>query len=183
MKNKNIILGIVIISIIASIIIIQNPFKKTETFTGELQNNENTGLDIGNLAPDFILKSLDGNNIQLSSFRGKKAVVVNFWATWCPPCREEMPAFEDIFVKNKNKLDILGVNLQESERAITNFLKEIPVTYPLLLDPGKDVKELYNIFTQPVTYFIDKDGIIIDKKFGPLIPKEIEDKIGKLGIN
>ena len=94
-----------------------------------------------------------------------------------------MPAFEDMFVNNKDKLDILGVNLQESERAISNFLLEIPVTYPLLLDPDKEVKELYNVFTQPVTYFIDKDGIIIDKKFGPLTPQEIEDKFGKLGIN
>ena len=182
-NKKNIALVGVLIVIIAAVVIIQNPFKKSETITGELQNNENTGLDIDNLAPDFILKSLNGNNVQLSSFRGKKAVVVNFWATWCPPCREEMPAFEDMFVNNKDKLDILGVNLQESERAINNFLLEIPVTYPLLLDPDKEVKELYNVFTQPVTYFIDKEGMIVDKKFGPLTPKEIEDKFGKLGLN
>lgn len=181
-KNKTIVLVIVIIVILAVIIVIQNPFKKSESIEGALQNNANTGIDIGNLAPDFILKSLNGNNVQLSSFRGKKAVVVNFWATWCPPCREEMPAFEDMFIRNKDKLEVLGVNLQESERAINNFLLEIPVTFPLLFDPDADVKELYNIFTQPVTYFIDKNGIIIDKKFGPLTPKEIEDKFGKLGI-
>jgi len=181
-NNKTIALIIVIIIILAIIIIIQNPFKKSETIIGELQNNENTGLDIGNLAPDFILKSLEGNEMQLSSFRGKKAVVVNFWATWCPPCREEMPAFEDIFVNNKDEIIILGVDLQESEKAIMDFLLEIPVTYPLLLDPDKVVKALYNVFTQPVTYFIDKDGIIIDKKFGPLTPGEIEDKFLKLGI-
>lgn len=182
-KNKNIILAVLVIIILIVIFIIQNPFKETESIIGELQNNENTGLDIGNLAPDFILQSLNGNNVQLSSFRGKKAVVVNFWATWCPPCREEMPAFEDIFVRNKDELEILGVNLQESERAINNFLLEIPVTYRLLLDPNSDVKELYNVFTQPVTYFIDKEGFIVDKKFGQLIPQEIEDKFGKLGIN
>ncbi|MCH8004005.1 MAG: TlpA family protein disulfide reductase [Nanoarchaeota archaeon] len=181
-NKKNIVLGVVVIIIIVAIIIIQNPFQQSETPTGVLQNNENTGIDIGNLAPDFILNSLEGNNVQLSSFRGKKAVVVNFWATWCPPCREEMPAFEDMFIRNKDKLEVLGVNLQESERAISNFLLEIPVTYPLLLDPDIKVKELYNIFTQPVTYFVDKDGIIVDKKFGPLTPKEIEDKFGKLGI-
>jgi peroxiredoxin len=183
LKNKNIILIILIIIILAVIFIIQNPFKQSEIIVGELQNAGNTGLDIGNLAPDFILKSLDGNDVQLSSFRDKKAVVVNFWATWCPPCREEMPAFEDIFVRNKEKLEILGINLQESERAINNFLEVIPVTYTLLLDPGKEVKELYNIFTQPVTYFIDKDGIIIDKKFGPLTDQEIDDRFNKLKIN
>ena len=182
-KNKTITLIILVIIISIAIVIIQNPFKQTKTIEGVLQNNENTGLDVGNLAPDFILQSLKGDNIQLSSFRGKKAVVVNFWATWCPPCREEMPAFEDIFVRNKDNLEVLGVNLQESERAISNFLLEIPVTYKLLLDPDIEVKELYNVFTQPVTYFVDVDGIIVDKKFGPLIPKEIEDKFGKLGIN
>jgi len=93
-----------------------------------------------------------------------------------------MPSFEDIFIYNNEELEILGVNLQESERAITNFLLEIPVTYKLLLDPNLEVKELYNVFTQPVTYFVDKEGIIVDKKFGPLTPKEIEDKFGKLGI-
>ena len=182
-KNKTIVLIILIIIILIAIVVIQNPFKQTETIEGVLQDNSNTGTDVGNLAPDFILMSLEGNNVQLSSLRGKKAVVVNFWATWCPPCRDEMPAFEDMFVNNKDKLDILGVNLQESERAISNFLLEIPVTYPLLLDPDIQVKELYNVFTQPVTYFIDKEGIIVDKKFGPLTPKEIEDKFGKLGIN
>jgi len=181
-KNKTIVLVILIIVILAVIIVIQNPFKESETVEGVLQDKANTGLDIGNLAPDFILKSVVGNNVQLSSFRGKKAVVVNFWATWCPPCREEMPAFEDIFVNNKDQLEILGVNLQESERAISNFLLEIPVTYKLLLDPDIEVKELYNVFTQPVTYFIDKNGLIVDKKFGPLTPGEIEDKFGKLGI-
>ena len=121
-KNKKLILIILILVILIVIFIIQNPFKESEIIEGVLQNNENTGLDIGNLAPDFILQSLGGNNVQLSSFRGKKAVVVNFWATWCPPCREEMPAFEDIFINNNEELEILGVNLQESERAISNFL-------------------------------------------------------------
>ena len=181
-KNKTITLIILIVIILVVILIIQNPFKQTESIVGELQNNENTGLDVGNLAPDFILGSLEGSDVQLSSFRGKKAVVVNFWATWCPPCREEMPAFEDIFVRNKDKLEILGVNLQESERAVSNFLDAIPVTYTLLLDPDESAKELYNIFTQPVTYFIDKDGIIVDKKFGPLTEQEITDRFGKLEV-
>ena len=182
MKNKNIILAVLIIIIIFVILIVQNPFKQTESIGGVLQDNENTGLDVGNLAPDFILQSLESNNVQLSSFRGKKAVVVNFWVTWCPPCREEMPAFEDMFVRNKDNLEVLGVNLQESERAISNFLLEIPVTYKLLLDPDAEVKKIYNIFTQPVTYFIDKDGTIIDKKFWPLTDQEIKNIFAKLEI-
>lgn len=183
MKNNKKIMPVVLAAIIIGVIIfLQSPYSQKEIIIGELQNNENTGLDIGNQAPDFILKSINNKNVQLSSFRGKKSVVVNFWATWCPPCREEMPAFEEIFVRNKDKLEILGVNLQESERAINNFIKDIPVTFTLLLDPNSEVKKLYNVFTQPVTYFIDKNGIIADKKFGPLTPKEIEDKFNEIGI-
>ena len=133
-------------------------------------------------AGDFILNSINGEKVQLSSFRGNKSVVVNFWATWCPPCREEMPAFEEIFAMNRDKLEILGVNLQESERAINNFVKDIPVTFTLLLDPNSEIKKLYNVFTQPVTYFINKDGIIADKKFGPLTEQEMEDKFNEIGI-
>ena len=183
MKKNKIVLFILILAITSIIIIVQNPFSKNETSTNALQDNENTGLDIGNQAPDFILKSINNKNVQLNSFRGKKSVVVNFWATWCPPCREEMPAFEKIFVRNKDKLEILGVNLQESERAINNFVKDIPITFTLLLDPNSEVKKLYNVFTQPVTYFINKDGVIVDKKFGPLTPQEIEEKFNKLDIN
>ena len=179
-KNKKTILIILIILTIAAIFIAQTPFSKEETIIGEPQNNENTGLGIGNSAPDFILKSIEGKSVQLSSFRGKKSVVVNFWATWCPPCREEMPAFEEIYIGNRGKLEILGINLQESERAINNFVKSYPVTFSLLLDPNSEAKGLYNVFTQPVTYFIDKNGIIVDKKFGPLTQQEIEDKFGKL---
>jgi len=178
-KNKTIVLVIVIIVILASILIIQNPFTQRSSVV-EIQAGE--GIDIGDRAPDFALLDINDNNVRLSDFRNKKAVVVNFWATWCPPCRDEMPAFEEIFIENKDKLEILGVNLQESKRAINNFLLDIPVTYTLLLDPNSDVKATYNVFTQPITYFIDENGVIVDKKFGPLTEDEIKEKFGKLGI-
>jgi peroxiredoxin len=184
MNNRKLpILVILVLTIILAIFLFQSSTKDSLILTGELRDSDFTGLDIGKQAPDFILQTLSGNNVQLSSFRGKKAVVVNFWATWCPPCREEFPAFEDIFADNKDELELLGVNLQESEKSINNFLLEIPVTFNLLLDPTKKVKELYNVFTQPVTYFINKEGIIVDKKFGPMTEKEIEEKFGKLGLN
>lgn len=181
-SKKNITLAIVIIIIIAIIIIIQNPFKKSESSELGIIQSSDTGIDIGSLAPDFILESLEGKAIKLSDFRGKKAVVINFWASWCPPCRQEMPVFEEIFQNNKGKVEILGVDLQESPETIRKFLEEIPVTYTLLLDPNSEVKAAYNIFTQPVTYFLDKDGIIIDKKFGFLIEEEIKEKFKKIGI-
>jgi len=178
--KKSIILAIAAVAIIILIIIIQNPFRQSEN-ADELGfiESEDTGIGISDLAPDFVLESLEGEAIRLSSFRGKKAVVVNFWATWCPPCREEMPAFEKIFLENKDKVEILGVNLQENPETIRKFLEEIPVTYPLLLDPDSEVKGDYNVFTQPVTYFIDKEGRIVDKKFGQLTEEETNEKFNR----
>jgi len=178
-RSKNIVLIVVIVAIIVAIFIIQNPF----TSKPALKIQAGEGINVGDLAPDFVLLDMNDNEIRLSDFRNKKAVVVNFWATWCPPCRQEMPAFESIFVNNKDKVEILGVNLQENKKTINGFLEEIPVTYTLLLDPTSSVKKTYNIFTQPVTYFIDKEGIIVDKKFGFLIDEEIEEKFKKIGIN
>lgn len=147
---------------------------------GNLIPKNKIGVNIGDKAPDFSLMGNHGNKVSLRDFEGKKAVVINFWATWCGPCREEMPLFEKIYERNKDEVEILGINLQESERAISNFLKAYPVTYKLLLDPNEDAKKKYNIFMQPVTYFIDENGIIADKKFGPLTEKEMEGKFGKI---
>lgn len=182
--SKKIVLIVVLLIIVAIIFYLQNPFSSTQsTSTGELQNTENTGLEIGNLAPDFILQDTKEDEIQLSSFRGEKAVIVNFWASWCPPCREEFPLFEKAYEENKNNLEIIGVNLQEDIVKINDFASEFSISFPLLLDPAREVKEKYNVFTQPVTYFIDKNGTIVDKKFGPLTENEFNEKTAKLGIN
>ncbi|MBL7055374.1 DUF3179 domain-containing protein [Candidatus Woesearchaeota archaeon] len=178
MKNNKYVLGAIISLVVIAIFIIQDPFSDKEIVMEELQDSKDTGLEIGNLAPDFILSDINGGEVQLSNLRGK-LVIINFWASWCPPCREEFPEFEKIFQENKD-IEVLGINLQEDKEKIDFFLEEIPVTFTLLLDPSSDVKEMYNVFTQPVTYFIDKNGRITDKKFGPLTEKEIEEKFGKL---
>ena len=128
--------------------------------------------------PDFELESLEGMKVKLSNYRGKR-VILNFWASWCPPCREEMPEFQKIFQNNPDTV-VLGVNLQEGKDAIEPFTKKLGIKFPILLDPNAQVKELYNVFTQPVTYFIDKNGKITDKKFGALTVEEIKEKVGNI---
>ena len=165
-NQKNIILAIVILIILVVVLIIINPFKKNQEKNILEGTNAELGTSVGNKAPNIILNDLDSKPVLLSDFKNKKNVIVNFWATWCPPCKEEMPLFQKIYEQNKENLVILGINLQEDPTTIKKFLEEYKITFPILLDPNADAKKLYNVITQPVTYFINKDGIIIDKKQG-----------------
>ncbi len=144
-------------------------------------DDKNTGITIGKTAPDFELETLEGKKAKLSDYRGKK-VILNFWASWCSPCREEMPEFQRIYSENKDKLVVVGVNLQESRENAEAFIEKLSITFPILLDPNSLVKDMYNVFTQPVTYFIDENGKIVDKKFGPLTSEEIDEKIAKMNV-
>src|SRR3989338_2171433 len=166
---------IVILLIVVSIFILEIGKPTNE---GVAQPDEDTGITVGKYAPDFELRSLEGSMVKLGDFRGKK-VVLNFWASWCPPCREEMPEFQKLHEQNEN-IVIVGVNLQENKDAISSFTSKFGITFPILLDPNAQVKEMYNVFTQPVTYFIDETGKITDKKFGALTIEEIYQKTGSL---
>lgn len=173
--KNHIVLAILLAIIAASIAIIG--FKNPK-YTANAIRSENVGTSIGEFAPDFELESIAGGKAKLSDFKGK-AVILNFWASWCTPCKEEMPLFENIY---RSDLDIvvIGVNLQENRKNVVDFIEKFDMSFPILLDPNSEVKGLYNVFTQPVTYFINKEGKIIDKKFGPLTDEEINEKMSKL---
>ncbi len=135
----------------------------------------------GFLAPDFTLTSTDGETFSLSALRGRP-VILNFWATWCPPCRAEMPAFEEAWQRYKaDGVLILGVNQGESKSAVERFARqEVGTTFPLLLDQTTEVGAIYAVRALPTTVFIDADGRIQDLKVGgPLDLASILDGIVK----
>lgn len=109
-------------------------------------------------APDFTLKSISGENKRLSDYRGN-IVLLNFWASWCVPCRAEMPVLDSIHKKYEPLgFVVLGVNVdQKSEKAI-KYLKDTPVNFPVLYDPTGKVSKLYNVSAMPSTAIIDRDG-------------------------
>jgi len=124
---------------------------------------------IGKPAPDFTLKTVDGRTVTLSSLRGK-LVLVNFWATWCPPCREEMPSMEELYRNYApGGLELLAINIEEDgPQVLPEFLKEHPHTFPVLCDTAQSVSVRYGVYQFPETFIVDRNGIIIDKVIGAI---------------
>lgn len=130
---------------------------------------ENTiGLEIGQLAPDFALTTLNGDEVSLSDYRGQP-LMLNFWATWCPPCRAEMPDMKKFY--QNTDVEILAINLTDTETDINEvqeFVDKYDLTFPILLDEAIEVAMIYAIQPIPTSFMIDSEGIIRFKTSGPL---------------
>lgn len=125
------------------------------------------------LAPDFTLSTLDKNEITLSDLRGDP-IVLNLWASWCPPCRAEMPALNKIYEQYSDRgLNVLAVNMtfQDSEMAARTFADEFSLSFPVLLDRTGIVARLYQMQALPSTYFIDRQGVIRRVIIGGPLPE------------
>lgn len=139
------------------------------------------GPEIGKLAPDFELSSLDGQVVSLSDFRGKP-VFLNFWATWCGPCRFEMPFIQKMYEGLSSEgLVVLAVNVQENPTRVKEFVESFGLTFPVLLATNSEVPLAYNIRGIPATFFIDENGIIQDIKIGAFASEvEIASRLSKI---
>lgn len=112
-------------------------------------------------APDFALTTLDGEKVKLSDLKGH-VVMINFWASWCGPCRQEMPLLNDIYASYKKAgFVLLGVNLDESAEDAKAFLKKTPVNFPVLIDSKGQVADLYKNQAMPSSYFVDRKGDLV----------------------
>ena len=132
------------------------------------------GLEVGEAAPDFTVQDLDGNAVKLSDYRGKP-VILNFWATWCAPCRVEMPEFQAVYEKNQDiGLEILAVNRDETREQVVDFFDEFGLTFTPLLDQGALVAEQYQVFNMPTTYFLDENGVVTAVHRGPLVSSQLD---------
>ena len=130
-------------------------------------------------APNFKLKAADGKTIELAKLKGK-VVVVNFWATWCAPCRAEVPGFIDVYEKYKNKgVEIVGISLdEEGWGKVKPYISKSKVNYPVVIDGFKAAQEYGNVNVIPTTFFVDKNGNIKQKHIG-MLDKESLEKILK----
>ena len=137
----------------------------------------------GSLAPDFTLPDLEGINVTLSKFRGK-VVLLNFWNTWCGPCRAEMPSLNNLYLELKDKgFVVLSISIDTSEELVKAFISERKLVFPVLMDKKQKVySKKYFLYGLPVTFLIDKKGIIVEKFIGERDwgCQEMKEKIVKL---
>jgi peroxiredoxin len=116
-----------------------------------------SGLE-GRPAPDFALKSSTGENLRLSEYRGD-VVMINFWATWCGPCRQEMPLLDELYTRYQRVgFNLLGVNIDDDSRRAMQMIEELGVNFPVLFDARKEVSKLYEVEAMPVTVLVDREG-------------------------
>jgi peroxiredoxin len=134
---------------------------------------------VGSIAPDFELSDTQQNTIRLSDFRGQ-AVLLNFWATWCAPCRVEMPAIQSRF--DSHDLAVLAIDFDESSQQVAEFGLEFGLTFPLVLDPGGVVQQLYRVRGYPTSMFLDERGIIQALHIGIMSESQLDGYLREVGL-
>ncbi|KAA3647261.1 MAG: hypothetical protein DWQ07_07095 [Chloroflexi bacterium] len=145
-----------------------------------------SGLEVApvvdSLAPDFELENIEGELVSLSDYRGK-AVLINFWATWCGPCRIEMPAIQSRFEAHSDEFVVLAVDNNEPQEAVAAFFDELQLTFPGLLDPGGEIQELYRVRGYPSSYFVDQNGVVKVIHIGVMTEGQLDDYLSQVGID
>lgn len=186
MKIKNLLIwGTALILIITAVYITGNYNKNSanqKNTTDNITDNTEQQTDIGNTgekALNFTLKDLDGNTVSLMDYQGQN-VYVNFFATWCPPCREEMPEIEKISQKYKDNLVVLAVDIGEDNDTVKKFIQENNYSFKVLVDSEEAAAYMYQINSIPVSIFIDKEGNIVAKRVGALTMDEMESYVKML---
>jgi peroxiredoxin len=174
---------VTIAAVAGAVVALSRPWQKPTGYppgSAALREAERLGaLDpfapkVGQAAPDFALWSLDGQTVRLSDFRGR-VVLINFWATWCGPCRGEMPEIEAVYREFKDQdFMVLAINeentsLDEARKLARDFRDELDLTFPILLDgPDGQVFRQYRLYGLPSSFIVDKEGVIRTVRFGPL---------------
>ena len=145
------------------------------------QASPNPGPAVSRNAIAFSLQTLDGRSVTLDTLHGKP-FVMNFFASWCDPCREEMPLINQLAsAATKDGYNVLGVAVEDTRAAITEYAKEYKLVFPIALDLNSTVKRAYRIFGPPATFFIDSQGVILDIVLGPITRDRAQEGLKKSG--
>jgi cytochrome c biogenesis protein CcmG/thiol:disulfide interchange protein DsbE len=150
-----------------------------EVFKGGVESGS---VSVNSQAPGFTLPDHTGQLNNLDDYQGK-IVILNFWATWCTPCREEMPLLDEYAARHAADVVVIGVAVDATAESVISFLGETPVRYPILIDENGMVAAAYHVAGYPMTYFLDAAGIIRGKYIGTITPRVLQQNLTPLGIN
>lgn len=139
------------------------------------------GPTIGSAAQEFRLPGIHQAEISLQQFKGK-VVVLNFWATWCAPCQEEMPVLEGVSKTFGDRIVVVGVNSQESESRVSDFIHQNQITFPVALDGSGELANLYLVNHYPTTFFIDSKGILRSLHIGQMNEQQVYAYLRETGV-
>ena len=142
---------------------------------------QNSAPVVGAAAVAFDLKTLDGKAAGLETFRGKP-LVLNFFASWCDPCRDEIPLINELATKAGGNYQVLGIAVEDTRAALIEYVKEAKLSFPVALDLNSIVKRGYRIFGPPATFFIDAQGVIRDVVLGPMTPERAKEAMKRIGV-
>ena len=143
---------------------------------------DGSGVTIGEPAPDFILRDLEGETVQLSDLRGE-VVWINFWATWCGPCKKELPVIQTIYDEKKAEgLAVLALNLEESADKARDFFDENGWTMPVLLDSAGTVYDQYRLQGLPDSIFVDRNGVVTGFQYGEITESKARERLAAAGL-
>ena len=132
-------------------------------------------------APDFELLNLSSESVRLEDYRGKP-VLLNFWATWCGPCRLEMPAFQDRYDNYAGELAVVAINNAEDTEVVKAFIDELDLTFDVLLDSKAEIQRLYQVRGYPTTFLIDSEGVIRVRHVGLITDDQLDGYLRKIGL-
>lgn len=138
------------------------------------------GIDKGSVAVDFTLQTIDGAEVSPSQYRGS-VVLINFWATWCPPCRAEIPDLEEAYQARKDDgLVVLGVSVEQTHESVVPFVESVGMTYPVLLDELGQVYRTYRAPGLPMSILLDEEGVIRVRHVGQLTRSQLDKYLAQL---
>ena len=174
LKRWTLLVGAVICLVTAFFVVVSAGLPDRATYTGFIAAGEEYAPEVNAIAPPFEAQTLAGEHIRLADLRGK-VVLINFWATWCEPCKAEMPDLQAVYETYQTRgLRVLGVNLGEGKADVGTWVKQLGLTFDIVLDDGQRIASLYQLRGQPSSYLIAPDGVITQIYFGPTIRQSLE---------
>lgn len=183
--GRSVLIGVIGIAALAGIAYVAT-LPAVTSVSAPVDSIDTSNLEIapkqGALAPDFTLFTVEGEEITLSELRGRP-VMINLWATWCAPCRIEMPHIQDRFERYANEgFLVLAVDFDEPAGLVEEFRDELGLTFDLLLDPGAEVQELYRNRSYPSSFFVDENGVIQVQHIGVMTEGQLDENLAAIGL-